>query len=173
MVLGSWTGGRAKWRKAPEGGAPLGETAYTRLTGAKQCEARQRGAARPNVRRRQARAPSRGGCCGSAPALHWWCPAAGYWACAICVSPCLPIGKAGSDWTRERVPQKPNQNALQFSPSIELPGRDCLLRQCRQRSHGWAASCPLKGLDAQRRRPVQKPLMRCSSKWDASVRFFG
>ena len=57
------------------------------------------------------------------PGLRWWCPAAGCSACAACELPCWPAGRAGSDWTHERVPQKPNQNALQFLlPENPLPG---------------------------------------------------
>jgi len=55
--------------------------------------------------------------------LHWWYLAAVCSACAAYGLPCWPVDKAGSGWTHERVPQKPNQNALQFLLRNCLPGR--------------------------------------------------
>ena len=55
--------------------------------------------------------------------LHLWCLAAVCSACAAYGWPCWPVDTTGSGWTRERVPQKPNQNALQYLLSSCLPGR--------------------------------------------------
>jgi len=57
---------------------------------------------------------------GSGREPRWLCPATVCSACAIFWWPCSPIGRAGTGWTRERVPQILNQNAFKNSPSESL-----------------------------------------------------
>ena len=90
--------------------------------------------------------------------LRSWCPAAVYSACEACGLPCLPVGKAGSDWTHERVPQKPNRNALRVSPCcVSCPAGTAWRRRCSRGANG-KPGCPnllIQVLDAQALHPVQ------------------
>jgi hypothetical protein len=97
---------------------------------------------------------------GNALEPRWSCPAAAYSAGAAYVLPCSPIGTTGSDWTHEKVPQKPNQNALRVSPSkIACPAGTSWRRRC---SRGTIVTAdfpffPFQHLDAGPERTVHDP----------------
>ena len=94
---------------------------------------------------------------GTGPELRWSYPAAVYSACAACGLPCWPAGKAGSGWRREKVLQKPNQNAYRVSPSKILCQPE-LNRPCSRgaSSSRSAPKLPLpQSLDARNEPGVQ------------------
>jgi len=96
----------------------------------------------------------------SGPGLHWWCPAAVCSACAACGLPCSPVDTTGSDWRHEKVPQKPNQNALRNSPSKNWPRPEQRWRRWPSREANATRAAPSfhsQGLDARSERTVQNP----------------
>src|SRR6185437_3307077 len=67
----------------------------------------------------------------SGPELHWSYPAAVCSACEACGLPCSPTDRAGSGWTHEKVPQKPNRNALRITPCyLTCPAGTTWRRRC-------------------------------------------
>src|SRR3954454_7081560 len=125
--------GDAVWRGKPERAAPVSGGAACNRELRKRTEkpgSKRRGAV-PSAGPREPLRAYQDWCCESGPGPHWWCPATASWACAACEWPCSPTGRAGSDWTREKVPRILNQNALQnLSLKSGRLGGTALRRQC-------------------------------------------
>jgi hypothetical protein len=93
--------------------------------------------------------------------LRLRCPAAACSACGAYELPCLPVDRAGSDWTREKVPEKQDQSALLISFFFKClrTGRSQYATPVQQRGANTIEGCPklqLHLLDAATAPRVQK-----------------